>query len=189
MKILHKKIGGFTLVELMVTISVIGILSTIVYANFGSARASARDDIRKTDLTSLQLAIELYKAQNGEYPDRCPSGNGTWSGAVPTGDYQCDSGNEYIVDLVPDFIAELPIDPRHTSNPANRGYLYTVTTVGGVNTEYKLMAFDVVEVKLITNYNQEFARCPSGGTTYCPAVLTDAVRKTYAVYKGSLSGL
>ncbi len=54
---------GFTLVELMVVISVIGILSSIVYANFGSARASARDDIRKSALKEVQLAIELYKAQ------------------------------------------------------------------------------------------------------------------------------
>jgi prepilin-type N-terminal cleavage/methylation domain-containing protein len=52
---------GFTLVELMVVVSVIGILSSIVYANFGSARGAARDDIRKSSLEEVQVGTRILQ--------------------------------------------------------------------------------------------------------------------------------
>jgi prepilin-type N-terminal cleavage/methylation domain-containing protein len=114
---------GFTLVELMVVVSVIGILSSIVYANFGSARAAARDDIRKSSLEEVRLALELYKAQYGRYPLSC-RGDNAWSGANHAL-YDCATVGKdsrvYIEGLVPEFIAELPWDPN---TGTNRGYLY-----------------------------------------------------------------
>ncbi len=185
MKILHTKIGGFTLVEMMVTIGVIGILSTIVYANFGSARAGARDDIRKADLKSLQLAIELYKAQNGQYPAQgCGSGNGgatspTWAGSQsnysnhPSVSGSCPS--TYIVGLVPDYIAALPSEPGPTKT--NTGYAYQTNAA---RTEYKVLSHHNVEVKMITENDVEFARKPSTCSGFNPVPADE--QDVYAVY-------
>jgi len=181
--ILNKK-KGFTLIELLVVISIIGILSAVVYASFGDARKIARDNIRKSDLKALQLALELYKAQNGRYPEACRGAN-KWSGNV-NGSYKCTStssgsGNQYIKGLVPDFIAVLPVDPLASSynNSSNVGYLYLTDRYG---TAYKLLANNSVEKKFIGSYDDEFARCPVIHDNNCPSSISDPIKKTYAVY-------
>ena len=170
---------GFTLVELMVVISVIGILTSIVYANFGSSRAIARDDIRKTDLKNLQVAIQLYKAQNGRYPSACDDAI-TFKGNVH-GSFKCSvAGDPFIKGLVPDFIAALPADPNASTFGAasNNGYIYKVNVSG---TDYKLLAYNTVEVLKIINSTDDFARCPTwtSGNTWCDGPGEEA---TYAVY-------
>ena len=59
---------GFTLVELLVVISIIGILSGLLFANFGGVREKSRDGVRKSDLGHIQSALELYRADQGSYP-------------------------------------------------------------------------------------------------------------------------
>jgi len=54
----HKK--GFTIVELLVSISIIAILSAIVLANISDSRARARDSQRIAELAQLELALEQY---------------------------------------------------------------------------------------------------------------------------------
>jgi prepilin-type N-terminal cleavage/methylation domain-containing protein len=59
---------GFTLVELLVVIAVIGILSTIVIAATGPARSEARDARRVTDVKSIQIGLALYFDVYRVYP-------------------------------------------------------------------------------------------------------------------------
>ncbi|KXJ97896.1 MAG: Type II secretion system protein G precursor [Parcubacteria bacterium OLB19] len=169
---------GFTLVELMVVISIIGIMSSILYVNYSDAREQARDKVRMTDLKSLQLAIETYKAQNGQYPAQgCGTGgpSGDFAGPGPgTGVFKsCDP---YIVGLTPDFISVLPKDPRSESN-IGQGFYYSSN-----GTSYKLMVYDSVERLFITSYSDEFARCPKTSTSCSGSNPTGANSKTYAVY-------
>ena len=65
-EILNKR--GFTLVELLVVISIIALLSTIAIVSLGSARAKARDTARIADMKQLATALEQYYADNGGYP-------------------------------------------------------------------------------------------------------------------------
>ncbi len=66
---------GFTLVELLVVISIIGVLSSTVFASLSSTRAKARDARRMSDIKNIQTALELYKDTFNEYPRAVPSGN------------------------------------------------------------------------------------------------------------------
>jgi general secretion pathway protein G len=59
---------GFTIVELLIVIVVIGILATLVLTTYNGIQEKARDTKRKTDMNALQGQIEAYDAQNGNYP-------------------------------------------------------------------------------------------------------------------------
>ena len=62
---------GFTLVELLVVISVIGVLASIVLVSFTGSQKQARDTQRKSDVKQYQLALENFaNKKNGLYPRR-----------------------------------------------------------------------------------------------------------------------
>jgi prepilin-type N-terminal cleavage/methylation domain-containing protein len=55
---------GFTLIELMVVVSIIALLSSIVYASLQSTRVSARDSVRMQQVRQMDLAISLFKSDH-----------------------------------------------------------------------------------------------------------------------------
>lgn len=59
---------GFTLLELLVVISIIGMLSSVVLASVGEARERARDAARMQAIHQIDLAVQLYIAENGVAP-------------------------------------------------------------------------------------------------------------------------
>lgn len=59
---------GFTLLELLVVISIIGLLATTALASLGSAREKARDTVRIANLERIQNAIDIYFGEKGFYP-------------------------------------------------------------------------------------------------------------------------
>jgi len=59
---------GFTIVELLIVIVVIGILATLVITTYNGIQEKARDTKRKTDINAIQGQVEAYQAQNGKYP-------------------------------------------------------------------------------------------------------------------------
>lgn len=60
--------SGFTLLEVLVVVSIIGILASIVAVNLGGARVLARDARRKEDMAQLRTALELYYNDHKAYP-------------------------------------------------------------------------------------------------------------------------
>lgn len=65
---------GFTLVELLVVISIIGILSTVIGVNYTNAKKITRDAKRKADLENVAAAFEMYYSEYKKYPE-CPYDN------------------------------------------------------------------------------------------------------------------
>ncbi len=153
---LRYKVSGFTLVELLVVISIIAILAGVVGINAKESGQKSRDVDRQGDLRALQSAIELYKNKNGKYPAQCNATGGAadgWSGQLGT-NFACNDGtNQYIVGLAPEFISVLPVDPKLNGNDS--GYVYRTNTNGTV---YKLMAMNTVEAELVGN-SHSFKRC------------------------------
>lgn len=111
--------NGFTLVELLVVIIVISILSGVVISvvNVSGMRARARDSQRKSDLSKIASALELFYTDNRSYPPS--SATGAWINAGV-------STSALATALVPNFIDLVPNDPSYAgvnaTNPCNRNY-------------------------------------------------------------------
>ena len=176
-KVKKSPLVGFTLIELLVVIGIIAVLSSILYANFNEARMSARDKARMTTLKEVQLALELYKAQYGEYPlAGCSASEFAGPGAASDNGFTKCDGN-YIVGLVPEFISVLPLDPV-SENEEDRGYYYRSD-----GSRYKFMSYGSVEVNTVNDFGHEFARCPSESGQHCNLTSKNGLfSNTYAVY-------
>lgn len=68
LKIKSRTIFGFTLIELSIVVALIGMLSVAGGASYVGALRSSRDARRKSDLTQIKSALELYRADNSKYP-------------------------------------------------------------------------------------------------------------------------
>ena len=65
---MKKATSGFTIVELLIVIVVIGILAAITVVAYNGIQIRARDNIRKSDIAVLVKAIELFRTDYGEAP-------------------------------------------------------------------------------------------------------------------------
>ncbi len=65
---LKKRQSGFTIVELLIVIVVIGILATLVIVTFTGIQQKARNSQRQTDINAVDSHVEAFYAQNGYYP-------------------------------------------------------------------------------------------------------------------------
>lgn len=123
----HQKQTGFTIVELLIVIVVIGILAAITIVAYNGVQSRARNTARESGLETIRKALELYYTDNGQYPTSQSCGstviNGNW---CTTADSSWDtfatrlkSGNN--------FIASVPRDPVSTPGQSpltGAGYNY-----------------------------------------------------------------
>ena len=108
-----KKISkGFTLIEMLIVITIIALLASLILVGMGGARAKTRDSRRIADLHNVMNALELYYAKNYYYPNETD-----WTGlttAVTTGNIG---------------VSRIPQDPLNTS-PTAKTYYYGVSADG-----------------------------------------------------------
>jgi len=76
---------GFTLIELLVVIAILGILATVGLGSFQSSQMKGRDAQRKSDLSQIQKALEMYYNDKGAYPTSIPVRGNEWRDTSVTG--------------------------------------------------------------------------------------------------------
>jgi prepilin-type N-terminal cleavage/methylation domain-containing protein len=108
-----KKDDGFTLIELVVVIAIIGVLVTLINVNFMQARARARDVQRKSEVRAIQKLLEEYK--NDQAQQDYPNTSGTATAVLTA-------------TLVPGYISVVPIDPKEKASAGSwEDYSYART--------------------------------------------------------------
>jgi general secretion pathway protein G len=92
---------GFSLIEILVVVTIIGLLASVGIVTYTQFIKSSRDAARKGDLENIRGALELYRSQNNKYPPTLATLIGT-----------------------PKYMNSLPIDPiaaqsyRYNCNPS-----------------------------------------------------------------------
>lgn len=66
---------GFTLIEVLIVVGIIGLLASVVLSGLGSVRSRGRDARRAADLRQVQQGLELYYTRNQRYPDEMSWGS------------------------------------------------------------------------------------------------------------------
>ena len=63
------KKNGFTLIELIITLSIIALLSTLIIPNMGNIQNKAKETSLKNTCHTIQVALESYYLSNNSYPE------------------------------------------------------------------------------------------------------------------------
>lgn len=77
---LKRKESGFTIVELLIVIVVIGILAALVVTTFSGVQKKARNTERQTDIKAIHGQLEAYFSQNNKYPTLANLNDAGWRG-------------------------------------------------------------------------------------------------------------
>lgn len=91
---------GFSLIEILVVVTIIGVLMGVGFVSYSSVNKSSRDARRKADLEQIRAALEMYRSDVGTYP-------------VNTGP-SC-SVAAFRTALAP-YLPTMPTDPRAAAN-------------------------------------------------------------------------
>lgn len=156
------KVGqGFTLIEMLVVISLIGILAALALVSFSASQKQARDTTRKSDLKQYQTALEQYaNLTNGLFPSR--------TSAVSAYSTLCSDLN---VRIEPDISCSQ--DPKNSSDSGFE-YRYISNGTSGTTTATNYVVWSRVENTTDTLYwvvcsngkTGQSSTVPSSGT--CP---------------------
>ena len=106
---------GFTVVELLVVIVVIGILSAISIVSYNGIQARSRDSTRDSHITQLKIALEKYHAEKSKYPGVCSVDN-----------FDC-AISSLATELKP-YLTDIPHDPRYIVDSTN-DYRYVRSSI------------------------------------------------------------
>lgn len=122
---LKRKSQGFTIVELLIVIVVIGILALLVITTYSGIQAKARNAKRQTDIQSLQTQLEAFFSQNGYYPSLTDMNSSSWR-------------STNMKSLDPNALID-PSNPTQSNTllaaPAAKSYAYAVTNSSSTSCE------------------------------------------------------
>lgn len=131
-----KKINfsGFTLVELLVVMAILGVLITLVAGGFRSAQLRGRDAQRKSDLKQVAEALELFYDDYGIYPDESGGRIAACPYSPGVGGTACVWGEGEFTDSKTVYFKKLSQDPAPSLN-----YLYRIVPTSN-NQKFQLFA-------------------------------------------------
>lgn len=120
---MNKK-AGFTLLELLVVIGIIGVIVSLAAVAYSSAQKKSRDSRRQADMKSVQSALEVYYSENTYvYPTTCSDAGDYIKGSWPVDPVSadelvytelCDADSYYVCSMM-----EVSSRGNSTSLPSN----------------------------------------------------------------------
>ena len=115
--------AGFTLVEILIVVVILGILAAIVVPQFTSAAAESRENSIKMDVHRIRVQLEIYKAHHS---DQLPSLANFEAQMTMSSDAQGDTA-ELGTDGYPfgPYIREVPRNPNTSTNTVGDGEIGT----------------------------------------------------------------
>jgi prepilin-type N-terminal cleavage/methylation domain-containing protein len=122
---------GFTLIEILITITLIGILAAVIITTVDVGRIKGRDASRMQEVDAVKTALGIYYTNNNSFPITTafsPWNSTTWA----------NGDQAFYTALVPQYISTLPKDPLNSTeggasnylgdgSPTDRGFYYTST--------------------------------------------------------------
>lgn len=97
---------GFTLIEILVVMAIIGMLAVMVAPNLFNQQAGAQRDAAMSQISALETALDTYRLDVGEYPESLEglreneSGRASWNGPYLRREVPKDPwGNDFIYDV------------------------------------------------------------------------------------------
>ena len=112
----HNPARGFTIIELLIVIVVIAILAAITIVAYNGIQQRARDSQRASDMAVLQKALEMYYADNGEYP---ASGGTTMTNVINSAwTNSTDASWDTLINKLKVYVTTLGRDPVNTPSLA-----------------------------------------------------------------------
>lgn len=121
------KKNAFTLLELLVVISVIGVLVAVILPNLVGVRARARDSALKNEMRQLKTALRMYYNDNQSYPPDDNSGNIVACGEAGASVCPNNDGSFATGDIL--YMKEMPTSEEYSYEMIDGGedfLLYTV---------------------------------------------------------------
>ncbi len=126
---LNRRQKGFTLVELLVVISIIGLLSSVVLAALSSAKQKSGEAKASLDRRTVEQALELYYQDHGDYP---PVGGKLYVDTAANGNWSTTLGN-YLKPYLP--VMPVPSFPSKSQGGLlYAGYSYAKGTAASPQT-------------------------------------------------------
>ncbi|HYF91772.1 MAG TPA: type II secretion system protein [Symbiobacteriaceae bacterium] len=137
-----RKRDGFTLIELVVVVAILGILAVIVTPKVLGAIENAKNSSIKSSSKQIQVAMERINAETGSYPDGdafCDSGTVTWT---DNGD-SCDPAT--MATVLKDYVS---LDTSIIDSATyDEDYVLTISFVNGDETkDYEITPEAVADV-------------------------------------------
>ncbi len=177
---------GFTLIEVLITILIIGILVTITLASYGSALANQRDTTRLTDMHTIANALGQFYLDHKAYPKNVTGSavyyNTTYQLDKPTRDTNSCKGSGD--SLVPNYLSAIPQDPQNKNTLSaavgigdcsvgsqNGQYLYSSITTGinsyilaaKMEKSSNMSASPPVEASIFSSFSENYYLQPKAG--------------------------
>lgn len=115
---------GFTLVELLVVMAIIGVLATMMAGNFRTSQLRARDAKRKNSVAQVQRALEQYMNDQRRYPASNPNGEIVGCGGDRANPTACAWGEAFSLEGTT-YMVELPSETL-----SSLGYRYVASNDG-----------------------------------------------------------